>query len=95
MPLSDHEQRMLEDIERELQGQDPKLADDLRAPSWSIRRPMLAAALFVSGLAAMLSAIVLVPNIVLALLTVSVLGFLLMLAGGLCLITGSRIHRAG
>jgi hydrogenase expression/formation protein HypD len=90
MPLSDHEQRMLDGIERELQNEDPKLAQNLRASSWTIRRRLKAAALLVGGWATMLSAIILVPTVVPVLLIASVIGFLLTLAGAVYLITAPR-----
>jgi hypothetical protein len=94
MPLSDHEQRKLEEIERELQGADPQLAESLRAPSGvAIRRRITAAALFVSGLTMMLAAIILAPTMIPVLLIVSVLGFLLMFAGGVYAITDPRVPR--
>ncbi len=54
MPLSDHEQRMLDQIESALYAEDPKFASSvrggtLRAPS--TRRRLQGAALFVIGLA--------------------------------------------
>ena len=54
MPLSDHEQRMLDQIESALYAEDPKFASSvrggtLRAPS--ARRRLQGAALFVIGLA--------------------------------------------
>src|SRR6476646_8597056 len=54
MPLSDHEQRMLDQIESALYAEDPKFASSvrgggLRAPS--ARRRLQGAALFVLGLA--------------------------------------------
>ena len=58
MPLSDHEQRMLDQIESALYAEDPKFASsvrggDLRAPS--ARRRLQGAALFVIGLAMLVS----------------------------------------
>ena len=59
MPLSDHEQRMLDQIESALYAEDPKFASsvrggNLRAPS--ARRRLQGAALFVIGLAMLVSA---------------------------------------
>jgi hypothetical protein len=91
MPLSNHEKRMLEAIEHELQNADPKLAKNLRAPAAAIRRRIKAAALLVSGLAVILSAIIFAPTIIPVLLIASILGFLLMLTGAVYGITGPRI----
>jgi len=59
MPLSDHEQRMLDQIESALYAEDPKFASSvrggtLRAPS--TRRRLQGAGLFVIGLAMLVSA---------------------------------------
>ena len=60
MPLSDHEQRMLDQIESALYAEDPKFASSvrggtLRAPS--TRRRLQGAALFVIGLAMLVSGV--------------------------------------
>src|SRR5918997_1464143 len=60
MPLSDHEQRMLDQIESALYAEDPKFASSvrggtLRAPS--TRRRLQGAALFVIGLALLVAGI--------------------------------------
>ena len=60
MPLSDHEQRMLDQIESALYAEDPKFASSvrggtLRAPS--ARRRLQGAALFVIGLAMLVSGV--------------------------------------
>src|SRR3981081_2616786 len=60
MPLSDHEQRMLDQIESALYAEDPKFASSvrggtLRAPS--ARRRLQGVALFVIGLAMLVSGV--------------------------------------
>jgi len=60
MPLSDHEQRMLDQIESALYAEDPKFASSvrgggLRAPT--ARRRMQGVALFLLGLAMLVSGI--------------------------------------
>ena len=60
MPLSDHEQRMLDEIESALYAEDPKFASSvrggaLRAPT--MRRRIQGAALFVIGLAMLVSGV--------------------------------------
>ena len=60
MPLSDHEQRMLDQIESALYAEDPKFASSvrggtLRAPS--TRRRLQGVALFLTGLAMLVSGV--------------------------------------
>jgi hypothetical protein len=77
VPLSDHEQRLLEQIERALYAEDPKFAStvsstDLR--THARRRVRRALVLLVLGMAALLAG-VMVPSI-----PVGVAGFCIMLA---------------
>ena len=77
MPLSDHEQRLLEQIERALYAEDPKFAStvsstDLR--THARRRIRRAIVLLVLGMVALLAGVML-PNI-----AVGVVGFCIMLA---------------
>ncbi len=86
MPLSEHEQRLLEQMERALYAEDPKFATALRganARSHYRRRAMLAAVGFFAGVA--LLVIGAVTQIFL-----SVLGFVVMLAAGLLAIGNYR-----
>jgi hypothetical protein len=92
MPLSDHEQRILDGIERELQSEDPKLAHNLQVSSWTVRRRAKGAALLVCGMATILMAIILAPTMIPVLLIASVLGFVMMLAGAAHVITGMHGH---
>jgi hypothetical protein len=76
VPLSEHEQRLLEQMERALYEEDPKFASQLRgadARSSRRRRVGLAVVGFVIGLALMLGGVV--TNVTL----LSVLGFVQML----------------
>lgn len=80
MPLSEHEQRLLDQIERQLYAEDPKFASAVRShdvKSHLLRRVKRYAALLVLGLGALLAGVVL-PNVF-----VGVGGFLVMLAAGL------------
>ncbi len=80
MPLSEHEQRLLDQIERQLYADDPKFASTVRAhdlKSHLGRRVKRFAALLVLGIVALVAGAVL-PNVV-----VGVAGFLVMLAAGL------------
>ena len=93
MPLSDHEQRMLEQIESALYAEDPKFASSvrggtLRAPT--TRRRIQGAALFVIGLAMLVSGVAFKATMVGGFPILSVIGFLVMFAGVVYAITGSR-----
>ena len=77
MPLSEHEQRLLEQMERALYAEDPKFASTLRGgdPRSNFRRRVILAAFgFLVGIVALMTG--LVAQVVL----VSILGFVLMLA---------------
>jgi hypothetical protein len=95
MPLSDHEQRMLDQIESALYAEDPKFASSvrggtLRAPS--TRRRLQGAALFVVGLAMLVAGIAFRATwIGDSLPILSVFGFLLMFGGVVYAITGPRV----
>ena len=85
MPLSEREQKILEEIERNLYEEDPKFARDVRrrAPHMDeVRRIKLGAVLFASGLA------VLVGFFVSQSLLVGVVAFGAMVAG-IVLVAGS------
>ncbi len=78
MPLSENEQRMLEQMERALYEEDPKFATQLKgsdARAFYRKRLAVAVAGFALGIAALLGGAV--ANIP----AVAVIGFLLMLAG--------------
>jgi hypothetical protein len=84
MPLSENEQRLLEQIERALVEDDPKFANAVRATNprtYLLRRVRRSAVLFVLGLGTLLVGVVLnkPPLIV----TLGILGFLMMLFAGL------------
>ena len=60
MPLSDHEQRMLDQIESALYAEDPKFASSVRGGGFrapTARRRLQGAALFVIGLAMLVSGV--------------------------------------
>lgn len=85
MPLSEREQKILEEIERNLYEEDPKFARDVRrrAPRMDeVRRIKLGAVLFASGLA------VLVGFFVSQSLLIGVVAFGAMVAG-IVLVAGS------
>ena len=61
MPLSEHEQRLLEQIERALYADDPKLASTIRSTNprvYIVRRLWRSFALFLLGLATLIAAVV-------------------------------------
>lgn len=92
MPLSEHEQRLLDQIERALIAEDPKFASTVRGARLrrpSRRRRLQGIALFVLGVALLVLGVVLplkpggVP-------VVSLLGFLVMFFGALLTLTAIR-----
>jgi DUF3040 family protein len=95
MPLSDHEQRMLDQIESALYAEDPKFASSvrggtLRAPS--TRRRLQGVALFVIGLAMLVSGVAFKATwIGDSLPILSVFGFLVMFGGVVFAVTGPRV----
>jgi hypothetical protein len=93
MPLSEHEQRLLEQIERALYADDPKFASTVKSSNprtWLRRRVVRSLLLFVLGL------VVLVVGVAVnrPALTVSfgIVGFALMLFAAL---RGAAVHGAG
>jgi Protein of unknown function (DUF3040) len=97
MPLSDHEQRMLAQIENALYAEDPKFASSvrggtLRAPT--TRRRIQGVALFVIGLAMLISGVAFKATMIGSFPILSVFGFLVMFGGVVFAITGPRIHGA-
>ncbi|MFI0484537.1 DUF3040 domain-containing protein [Actinomadura sp. 9N215] len=79
MPLSEHEQRMLEQIESALYAEDPKFAHAVRSTSPQVhykRRIVKAAFGFVLGVGALMAGLVINEGTVT--IAVSVTGFLLM-----------------
>lgn len=87
MPLSEHEQRLLEQMERALYAEDPKFASSLRGkdPRSNFRRRIaLAVIAFVVGV------VLLMTGLVSKLIVVSVLGFVLMLASAFFAVSSYR-----
>ena len=89
MPLSEHEQRLLEQMERALYAEDPKFVSSLRGTdlrSHYRRRAVQSAAGFVLGVIMLMTGVIARgPMIV-----VSVLGFVLMLASALFAVSSWR-----
>ncbi|MEU7423967.1 MULTISPECIES: DUF3040 domain-containing protein [unclassified Streptomyces] len=87
MPLSEHEQRMLEQMERALYAEDPKFASALEGSglrTYTRRRVYQAVAGFLVGIA------LLMAGMVAQLIWVSVVGFLVMLGCAVLAVTGWR-----
>ncbi|BBZ33190.1 DUF3040 domain-containing protein [Mycolicibacterium confluentis] len=93
MPLSEHEQRMLDQIESALYAEDPKFASSvrggtLRAPS--ARRRFYGAGLFIVGIALLVSGVAIKATMIGGFPVLSVLGFIVMFAGVVFAVTGPR-----
>jgi hypothetical protein len=82
MPLSEHEQRLFDQIERALYAEDPKFASTIRGARLrpSRRRRIQGITLFVLGIALLVCGM-LVPLKVFSIPVVSVVGFLMMFVG--------------
>lgn len=87
MPLSEHEQRMLEQMERALYAEDPKFATALEGSglrTYTRRRVYQAIAGFLVGIA------LLMAGMVFQWIWISVVGFLVMLGCAVLVVTGWR-----
>lgn len=93
MPLSEHEQRLLDQIERALYAEDPKFASTVRGAKLrrpSRRRRFQGIALFAVGVGLLVTGVML-PKLALAgIPVVSVVGFLFMFFGVLVTLTTLR-----
>jgi hypothetical protein len=89
VPLSEHEQRLLEQMERALYAEDPKFVSSLRGTdlrSHYRRRAAQAAAGFVLGIVALLTGVIAKGPLI----AVGVLGFVMMLASALFAVSSWR-----
>jgi hypothetical protein len=87
VPLSEHEQRLLEQMERALYAEDPKFASSLRGkdPRSNFRRRVLLASVgFAVGV------VLLMTGLVKHVTFVSIIGFVLMLASAFFAVTSYR-----
>jgi hypothetical protein len=91
MPLSEHEQRMLEQIEKALYAEDPKFAHSVRARDPRVhyrRRVILAVIGFLLGVG------LLVAGVIIKYIPMGVAGFLVMLTCAMWALTSWR-HMSG
>jgi hypothetical protein len=98
MPLSDHEQRMLDQIESALYAEDPKFASSVRGGSLrapSARRRLQGVTLFVIGLAMLILGIAFKATWIGTLPILSVFGFVIMFGGVVYAVTGPRAVARG
>src|ERR1700722_20181195 len=98
MPLSDHEQRMLDQIESALYAEDPKFASSFRGGglrSPTARRRLQGAGLFVLGLAMLVSGVAFKATMIGTFPALSGLGFIVMFGGVVFDITGPRLAGRG
>lgn len=87
MPLSEHEQRMLEQMERALYAEDPKFASTMRGSDMRARhrrRAIAAVGGFIVGI------VLLMSGLVVQLIPLSVGGFIVMLACAVFAVTSWR-----
>jgi hypothetical protein len=94
MPLSDHEQRMLDQIESALYAEDPKFASSVRGGGFrapSARRRLQGSALFVIGLAMLVSGVAFPATMIKNFPILSVFGFIVMFGGVVFAITAPRL----
>lgn len=84
MPLSDHEQRLLDQLEAQLHAEDPKFANALAtdpARSYSTRRIVVGVLVLIVGIVVLLGGVALSQGAMAVGIVVGVFGFLLMGAG--------------
>jgi hypothetical protein len=95
MPLSDHEQRMLDQIESALYAEDPKFASSVRGGGFrapSARRRLQGAALFIVGLAMLVCGVAFKATMIHHTFPIlSVFGFIVMFGGVVFAVTAPRL----
>jgi hypothetical protein len=92
MPLSEHEQRLLEQIERALYAEDPKFASTVRGGKLrrpSRRRRVQGVVLFVLGIVMLVLGVVFQGTWLAGVPVISIVGFLAMLGGAILALTGA------
>lgn len=88
MPLSEHEQRLLEQMERALYAEDPKFATSLRSAS-TTRGSRVRAALGVLGVLAGLGLVL--AGVASSIPAIGVVGFAVMLGGAIAVYSAFRM----
>ncbi|GAB3001671.1 DUF3040 domain-containing protein [Mycobacterium bourgelatii] len=94
MPLSDHEQRMLDQIESALYAEDPKFASSVRGGGFrapTARRRLQGVALFVIGLGMLVAGVAIKATMIGSFPVLSVFGFVVMFGGVVYAISGPRL----
>ena len=89
MPLSEHEQRLLEQMEKALYAEDPKFATSLRSTPGA-RAARGRAALGVLGVLAGLG--LLLAGVATTLIIIGVVGFIVMLAGAVLIYSAFQVR---
>jgi hypothetical protein len=89
VPLSENEQRLLEQMERALYAEDPKFASAMRGAN---RRPGVARRLILGSTAIVLGLVVLVFGVSSKQVPLGVLGFVCMLGGTVYAVSSQRRH---
>jgi Protein of unknown function (DUF3040) len=87
VPLSDNEQRLLEQMERALYAEDPKFASTMRG---GVRRPGVMRRLLLGGAGIVVGLVVLVLGVAQKQVLLGVLGFVCMLAGTAYAVSSQR-----
>ncbi|HEU5034554.1 MAG TPA: DUF3040 domain-containing protein [Mycobacteriales bacterium] len=90
MPLSEHEQRLLEQIEQALYAEDPKFAQSWRVRdlhSLRRRRVVRAAAVVIAGLGLLIAGVIMQSSAMILGVALGVAGFLFMLGGAWLLVS--------
>ncbi len=87
MPLSEHEQRLLEQMERALYAEDPKFASSLRS---AVPRPGGRRRAAIGVLTAIVGVGLLITGAATSLIPIGVIGFLVMLGGTVLVVTTLR-----
>lgn len=91
MPLSEHEQRLLEQMERALYAEDPKFASSLQRPTFrgaSKGRLTIGVLVLLAGLG------LLITGVAVKLEPLGVVGFIAMLAGVVLAFSGARSEKS-
>lgn len=94
MPLSDHEQRMLDEIESALYAEDPKFVSNVRGGGLrtpTTRRRLQGMMLFMLGLAMLVAGIPFYATVNHGFLVLSIIGFVVMFGGVVFAVTGPRL----